>query len=126
MNRSFVLIAFVCALAQLSLAQSVAVSLVDEAGVKARLESGAVGTGKRQGTIRSLFESVGCAVTEQAVDKFASNVICTLPGETAEEIVVGGHFDFIDKGSGIVDDWSGTSLLPSLYEALMSQSRRHT
>jgi Zn-dependent M28 family amino/carboxypeptidase len=40
--------------------------------------------------------------------------------------VVGGHFDFADHGKGIVDDWSGASLLPSLYQALKSRPRQHT
>jgi Zn-dependent M28 family amino/carboxypeptidase len=41
-------------------------------------------------------------------------------------VIVGGHFDFAEHGSGIVDDWSGASLLPSLYEALKAEPRRHT
>ena len=53
-------------------------------------------------------------------------MICTLTGEEASTIVVGGHFDYADRGSGIVDDWSGASLLPSLYEALKAQKRKHT
>lgn len=53
-------------------------------------------------------------------------MICTLPGQTRSTIVVGGHFDYIDRGQGIVDDWSGASLLPSLYTALKSQPRQHT
>jgi len=40
--------------------------------------------------------------------------------------MIGGHFDFADEGRGIVDDWSGTSLLPSLYQALKTAPRRHT
>jgi Zn-dependent M28 family amino/carboxypeptidase len=40
--------------------------------------------------------------------------------------MIGGHFDFVEAGKGIVDDWSGVSLLPSLYEALKSRTRRHT
>jgi Zn-dependent M28 family amino/carboxypeptidase len=49
-----------------------------------------------------------------------------LPGKTNSTIVIGGHFDFITRGRGIVDDWSGVALLPSLYQALKSRPRQHT
>ena len=38
---------------------------------------------------------------------------------------MGGHFDLAEKGNGVVDNWSGSSLLPSLYQRLKSVSRRH-
>ena len=53
-------------------------------------------------------------------------LICRLSGETPTTIVVGGHFDFVDEGKGIVDEWSGVALLPSLFEALKTDHRRHT
>ncbi|MEO8127373.1 MAG: DUF4910 domain-containing protein [Bryobacteraceae bacterium] len=94
--------------------------------VKTRLDAGVVDAKERQATIRQLFADAGCAVEEQAVDKKNANVICTLPGETSSTIVIGGHFDFADHGQGIIDDWSGTALLPSLYQALKGRPRRHT
>jgi Zn-dependent M28 family amino/carboxypeptidase len=41
-------------------------------------------------------------------------------------IVVGAHFDKASVGDGVVDNWSGAALLPSLYESLCQHSRRHT
>src|SRR5580700_3985743 len=108
------------------LAEKLEVALVSETLVKNRLESGAVGPQQRQATIRDLFNQVGCSAEEQRIDRNSGNVICTLPGEPSSTITVGGHFDFVDKGKGIIDDWSGASLLPSLYQALKSQPRRHT
>jgi aminopeptidase-like protein len=107
-------------------AEQVEVSLVVESLVRNRLERGAVGQRQRQTAIRDLFSDVGCSVEEQRIDKHSGNVICTLPGETSSTIVAGGHFDFADHGTGIVDNWSGASLLPSLYQALKSRPRRHT
>jgi Zn-dependent M28 family amino/carboxypeptidase len=49
-----------------------------------------------------------------------------LPGDGPGEIVAGGHFDLVDAGAGAVDDWSGVSLLPSLFESLKDARRRHT
>lgn len=108
------------------LAEKLEVDLVVEALVKSRLERGIVEHRQRQGTIRDLFNDVGCSVEEQRIDKNSGNVICTLPGKTASAIVVGGHFDFVERGKGLVDDWSGTSLLPSLYHALKNRPREHT
>ena len=109
-----------------SFAQKLVVDLVSADALEKRLESGLVKNRDRQEAIRGLFESVGCTPTEQAVTKHAGNVICTLPGATGSTITVGGHFDFADEGKGIVDDWSGASLLPSLYQSLKSVGRKHT
>ena len=54
------------------------------------------------------------------------NVICTLPGTFDKFIIVGAHFDRVSEGDGVVDNWSGASLLPSLYEAVKAQPRQHT
>jgi len=108
------------------LAQTLELDLVDPQLVRTRLASGGVGPRQRQAKIEDLFHDVGCPVEEQRVDKKSGNVICTLPGQTSSTIIIGGHFDFADEGTGIVDDWSGASLLPSLYQALKSRPRRHT
>jgi Zn-dependent M28 family amino/carboxypeptidase len=39
---------------------------------------------------------------------------------------VGAHFDRASEGDGVVDNWSGASLLPSLYEAIKIEPRKHT
>jgi Zn-dependent M28 family amino/carboxypeptidase len=54
------------------------------------------------------------------------NVICLLPGSSDKVIIVGAHFDHVSKGDGVVDNWSGASLLPSLYEAVKIEPRKHT
>src|SRR5581483_4984764 len=107
-------------------AEEVQADVVPQALVKSRLEAGAVKLRERQNAIRQLFTDAGCAPQEQRVGRKTANVICTLPGQTSGTIVVGGHLDFIERGHGIVDDWSGTSLLPSLYEALKRKPRQHT
>ena len=113
-------------IAAASFADSLEVSLVKPEVIQARLASGKVRSSQRQATIRKLFADVGCAAEEQLVGRKTANVICTLPGETKAEIIVGGHFDFAEHGDGIVDDWSGASMLPSLYQALKNRPRHHT
>jgi Zn-dependent M28 family amino/carboxypeptidase len=107
-------------------AEKLELDLVKADVVQKRLTDGLVPLKERQAAITSLFQEAGCAPVEQGVDKKSANVICTLPGETAATIVVGGHFDFAKESKGIVDDWSGASLLPSLYQALQSRPHRHT
>jgi hypothetical protein len=85
---------------------------------------------ERAATIEKLFQEAGCRgerLREQSVEESASpNVICTLPGRSNYTIIVGAHFDHVPKGDGVVDNWSGASLLPSLYESLSIVPRQHT
>jgi Iap family predicted aminopeptidase len=68
-----------------------------------------------------LFSEAGCDeqyLSEQSVkaSKLA-NVICVRPGSSGKVIMVGAHFDHVAEGDGVVDNWSGASVLPSLYQA---------
>jgi aminopeptidase S len=86
---------------------------------------------ERQATLEKLFTEVGCSgeyfTTQKVPGSRSPNLICTLKGTDPEAgvIVVGGHYDFIDAGIGAIDDWSGSVMLPSLYESLKGQPRRH-
>jgi putative aminopeptidase FrvX len=84
---------------------------------------------ERYSRLRALFEEAGCAgaaLTEQPVKKkHAPNLICALSGATESTIVVSAHFDAVPQGDGAVDDWSGASLLPSLYQGLAAKPRHH-
>jgi len=84
----------------------------------------------REQELHALFEEAGCTgdhLTEQAVKHSKDpNAVCTLPGQTESQIILGAHFDFVNKGQGVVDNWSGCSLLPSLYQSLKTSPRRHT
>lgn len=64
------------------------------------------------------------------------NVIATLPGDVAETIVVGAHVDFVARGpgliglmahgQGVIDNWSGATLVASLANAVHAASHRRT
>ncbi len=84
----------------------------------------------REAHLAKLFEGAGCAnshLTQQFVaSSLPPNLICTLPGSTNSVILVGAHFDKVAVGRGVVDNWSGASLLPSLYQSLLGKRHRHT
>src|ERR1700691_2911603 len=67
----------------------------------------------REQELHELFEEAGCNgghLTEQPVKhSHDPNVICSLTGQTDSQVVVGGHFDFVNAGRGVVDNWSGCS-----------------
>ena len=99
--------------------------------VEKRLKSFARDNQIREDVIRELFARSGCGkanLSEQRV-RFGlpPNVICVLPGETPEVIVVGAHTDKVMRaGDGVVDNWSGAALLPSLLFSLSAKTRHHT
>jgi hypothetical protein len=97
--------------------------------IESRLRTAPDTNKTRARTVRELFEDAGCSgdhLSEQAVKHVKSpNLICSLDDTLSRTIIIGAHFDFIERGKGVVDNWSGASLLSSLYEALKSSPRRH-
>jgi hypothetical protein len=99
--------------------------------VEGRLKAFSTKNSEREALIRKWFAESGCKdanLSEQALDrKLPPNVICVLPGETQQAIVVGAHTDHVDSfGDGVVDNWTGAALLPSLLYSLSAQPRHHT
>jgi Zn-dependent M28 family amino/carboxypeptidase len=85
---------------------------------------------EREKVLETLFEEAGCKgdqLAEQPVKGSRTpNVICTLKGADEATVVVGAHYDKVDIGNGVVDNWSGASLLPSLFQGLRTKPHRVT
>ena len=98
--------------------------------VESRLKSYAGNDKQREEKLKKIFAEAGCDdqhLSEQVVKgSKLPNVICVLPGSSEKVIIVGAHYDHVTAGDGVVDNWSGASLLPSLYEALKIEPRSHT
>lgn len=111
-------------------AQPIQFQPVPEDVIRQRLESFSTKNSERERTIRRLFVEAGCpedSLSEIPVEHVhETDVACTKPGESDAEIVVGAHFDMVEVGTGVVDNWSGASLLPSLYQGLAVAPRKHT
>ncbi len=98
--------------------------------IQARLEKYKGSDQQREATLKQMFTEAGCDdqhLSEQAVKgSKLPNVICLLPGSSDRVIIVGAHFDHVPEGDGVVDNWSGASLLPSLYQGMKREPRKHT
>lgn len=83
---------------------------------------------EREARLKKFFTDAGCKeITEETVKpKDPPNVLCVLPGQTDRVILVGAHFDHVSAGDGVVDNWSGASLLPSLFWSVRQGTRQHT
>jgi peptidase M28-like protein len=107
------------------------VRVAERSAIERHLKSFSEKNGERESLIRKWLRESGCQdsnLSEQPLDrKLPPNVICLLPGETEEVIVVGAHTDHVEgSGDGVVDNWTGASLLPSLLYSLSAHPRRHT
>jgi len=111
-------------------AQNVQYNSVSRALVETRLGRYQGNDQKREATLKLMFTEAGCNeqhLSEQPVKgSKLPNVICILPGSSDKVIIVGAHFDHVSEGDGVVDNWSGASLLPSLYEAVKDEPHKHT
>jgi hypothetical protein len=98
--------------------------------IEARLKKYQGNDQQREATLKGLFGEAGCDdqhLSEQPVKRsHLPNVVCILPGTSDKTIIVGAHFDHVSEGDGVVDNWSGASLLPSLYQTVRIRPRKHT
>lgn len=85
---------------------------------------------ERFARLKALFDETGCrgeAIREQKVPQSKEpNLICAVAGSggSSRKIIVGAHFDAIG-GDGVIDNWSGAVLLPSLSEFIRRSPRKH-
>jgi hypothetical protein len=100
---------------------------IPRAVIESRLRLAPGKNKEREPGLRELFEQERCPqLSEQPVKHVkAPNLICSVPGSLESIIVVGAHFDFVDLGAGVLDNWSGAAILPSLLESLQGVPRRH-
>jgi hypothetical protein len=98
--------------------------------VASRVRAAVMENADRGAKLKDMFLEAGCAADDLQLQPVkhapAPNVICTVRGATDSVILTGAHFDHAKRGLGVIDNWSGASLLPSLVESVRSIERRHT
>jgi Zn-dependent M28 family amino/carboxypeptidase len=105
------------------------IALVKPGDVERNLERVARSNVRRRKLLVELFQAAGCtgdALVDKPSGAGLPNLSCTLPGADDARILVGAHFDKTSAGWGAADNWSGASLLPSLFASLAARPRRHT
>ncbi|HSW49475.1 MAG TPA: M28 family peptidase [Bryobacteraceae bacterium] len=109
-------------------AQSISFTPVAPSVLEERVKQVASEDQDRMQALKKLFEAAGCPqISEQAVPGAPTpNVVCTLPGTERNTVVVGAHYGKPAKGDGVIRNWSGAALLPSLLESLNKSPRRLT
>lgn len=129
MRPTFILIVSLL-LASTAFAQTLKYQPVEQDTIERRLNKFAGENFERALTLHQMFANAGCEgknLIDQAVTGLKDpNVICVLPGKTPQTIIVGAHYDHVPDSLGVVDNWSGAALLPSLYDALNDSPREHT
>ncbi len=121
--------AIACGIAALAFAEEFHITFVPKEVVQARIELAPNKNKERQAEIQKLFAEVGCQgalEADQAVPhSHFANVVCDLVGGAGKEILVTAHFDKVSAGGGVIDNWSGAALLPSLYQSAGSIEHKH-
>lgn len=111
------------------LAQQLQFATIAEATVVGRLQRIARGENEtRMGVLRTMFAEAGCEVEEEkAKGSKLPNLVCALGGDAESDLIlVTAHFDKVRAGAGAIDNWTGASLLPSLYQSLLhGKALRH-
>jgi hypothetical protein len=117
------------ALATGARAQKIFFTVLEPGVLESRLRLASHKTRDRFDSLRALFERTGCAgLREQRVKGSKEpNLICPVDaaGAGPRKILVGAHFDS-NGGDGVIDNWTGAILLPSLAEFMRSKPRRHS
>src|SRR5882757_9508527 len=128
MGLSFqVIIFFFCGVA---LAQKVQFTPAEKALVLERMKSIPETNTARAVKLKELFSEAGCngnSLIEQKVEgEETPNIICRLGTGEGDVVIVGAHYERNSSPQRPVDNWSGASLLPALYQSLRERKRSHS
>lgn len=111
-------------------AETVAFDRVADAVLDRRLEAVQRKNPDRKEAMAAMFFEAGCSgerFSERVVKgSKLPNLVCVLPGTSEEILLVGAHFDKVKDGDGAIDNWTGASLLASLYESHRAYGHNYT
>ena len=98
--------------------------------VSAMLAAPPSGSDARYARLRSYFIQAGCKQTRMEEEPIPQhpdrNLICTLPGSEAGEIVVTAHYERRQDEDASADSWGGAVMLAMLYKSLQAAPRHYT
>jgi hypothetical protein len=111
-------------------AQKVQFTPAEKAVVLERMKTIPETNAARALKLKELFSNAGCngnSLIEQKVDGVDTpNIICRLGTDESDIVIVGAHYDRNSSAQRPLDNWSGASLLPALYQSLRNRKRSHS
>jgi Peptidase family M28 len=79
-------------------------------------------TEERLDGVKKLFLAAGARESDIRIEKFdkdkISNLVVLKKGTTDDSVIIGAHYDRVDVGCGVVDNWTGVVLLTQIYKAI--------
>jgi peptidase M28-like protein len=112
------------------LAQRVQFTPAEKSLVLERMKSIPETNADRAARLKELFIQAGCngnSLFEQKVEGAETpNIVCRLGTGEGDTVIVGGHYERTSSALRPLDNWSGASLLPALYQSLRERKRNHS
>ncbi|MFA5138626.1 MAG: M20/M25/M40 family metallo-hydrolase [Elusimicrobiota bacterium] len=83
---------------------------------------------EREAALIELFRRAGASDIQTPSIGLGSqrNIVVKKKGRTDRIIVVGGHHDKVSRGQGVIDNWTGATMVVNLYKALKDADTEHT
>jgi hypothetical protein len=77
---------------------------------------------------RALFERMGAPPADISIEKAggAENLVLVKRGATDERILIGAHYDKVDRGCGALDNWTGIVAIAHLYRSFANWKSTRT
>lgn len=85
------------------------------------MELSPISNPEREKAVIELFKQAGASASEivkQDAGRGRSNYIVVKKGRTDRVIVVGAHHDKVSEGRGTIDNWTGSTMMINLYQAM--------
>jgi Peptidase family M28 len=82
----------------------------------------------RLAQLKQTFEDMDCKGEYLHEQQFAAgkNLLCTMQGNSKETLLFVAHYEHYGPAKSAIENWSGATMLPFLYHALIAAPRKHT
>jgi hypothetical protein len=111
-------------------AQRLHFSPVQRNDILQRVKNPPATTQGREQFLKDLFQRSGCdgqnLEEQRPANQEQPNLICRLPGQSDDAVIIGAHYDLAVSNRRPIDNWTGAVLLPALFECLRNRKRQHT
>jgi Zn-dependent M28 family amino/carboxypeptidase len=83
---------------------------------------------ERLEAVKKFFMKMGATESEILAEKVdgVQNVVLTKKGKTNETVIIGAHYDKVDKGCGAIDNWTGIVIIGNLYRTMRNTDTEKT